>query len=183
MIDLTKKSLPNTVEVDGRLYSVYTDFRVWMKFEIALAASHGREPIPIDYLFKNERPIYCDVRELLKFSRPARELPRKVSGTASDDVIVIDFRIDADLIYAAFLQQYRIDLTEVEELHWNKFLALLNGLTETKLSEVMGYRCYERHDRKDIDPYEEMREAWRIEKPLTREEQDELDDFNKQFMT
>ena len=71
----------------------------------------------------------------------------------------------------------------MEELHWHKFLALLNGLTETKLSEVMGYRCYERHDRKDIDPYEEMREAWRIEKPLTREEQDELDDFNKQFMT
>ena len=130
MIDLTKKSLPNTVEVDGRLYSVYTDFRVWMKFEIALAASHGREPIPIDYLFKNERPIYCDVRELLKFSRPARELPRKVSGTASDDVIVIDFRIDADLIYAAFLQQYRIDLTEVEELQRLKTGALIRAAVE-----------------------------------------------------
>lgn len=180
MIDLTKRTLPNTVEVNGRAYSVYTDFRVWMKFEIALAASHGKDPIPIEYLFKNDRPIYCDVRELMAFSRPPHELPRPVSGTAHD-VIVIDFRQDANLIYAAFMQQYGIDLTEVEELHWHKFLALLDGLIGTKLTEVMGYRCYQRHDRNDIDPYEEMREAWRIEKPLTEEEQAELDAFNEMF--
>lgn len=179
MIDLTKKSLPNTVEINGRLYSVYTDFRVWLKFEISLSERHG-QTVPVDYLFKNERPIYCSVRELLAFSRPPRELPRPVRGTASD-AIVIDFRLDADLIYAAFLQQYRIDLTEVEELHWHKFLALLNGLTGTKLDEVMGYRCYQKQEQQDIDPYEEMREAWMIEKPLTEEEKAELDEFNAMF--
>lgn len=181
MIDLTKRTLPNTVEVNGRAYSVYTDFRVWMKFEIELAERHDRNPIPIDYLFKNDRPVYCNVSDLLKFSRPEKDLPRRVSGTASD-VIALDFRIDADLIYAAFLQQYRIDLTEVDELHWHKFLALLDGLTGTRLTEIMGYRCYQRHDRRDIDPREEMREAWMIEKPLTAEEQAELDAFNEQFM-
>lgn len=181
MIDLTRRALPNTLEVNGRAYSIHTDFRVWMRFEIALSERRDNSPIPIDYIFKNEKPNYCDVRDLLVFSRPARELPRRVSGTAAD-VIVIDFKIDADLIYAAFLQQYRIDLIEVEELHWHKFLALLNGLTDTKLTEVMGYRCYEKQDRKDLDPYEEMREAWRIEKPLTEEEQADLDAFNAQFM-
>lgn len=35
MIDLTKKALPNTITVDGRAYSIYTDFRVWMQFEIS----------------------------------------------------------------------------------------------------------------------------------------------------
>ncbi len=179
MIDLTRRALPNTVTVNGRAFSIYTDFRVWMKFEISLAERHG-ETIPIDYLFKNERPSYCNVRDLLAFSRPARELPRKVRGTA-DDVIVLDFKIDADLIYAAFLQQYGIDLIEIPELHWHKFLALMDGLKGTKLDEVMSYRCYQRQESKDIDPYEEMREAWRIEKPLTAEEQAEIDDFNAAF--
>ena len=180
MIDLTKRALPNTVEVNGRAYSVYTDFRVWMKFEIALAASHGKDPIPIEYLFKNDRPSYCNVRDLLVFARPAHELPRPVSGTVSD-VIVIDFRLDANLIYAAFLQKYKIDLTEVEELHWHKFLALLDGLIGTKLNEVMEYRCYKRQERNDTDPYEILREAWKIERPLSEEEQAELDAFNAMF--
>ena len=45
----------------------------------------------------------------------------------------------------------------------------------------MGYRCYTKQTDKSIDPYEEMREAWRIEKPLTAEEQEEIENFNKQF--
>ena len=34
MMDLTKKDLPNVVRIDGRPFSVYTDFRRWMRFEI-----------------------------------------------------------------------------------------------------------------------------------------------------
>lgn len=178
MIDLTRKSLPNTVEVNGRAFSVYTDFRVWMAFEIALAEHRGNDPIPVAYLFKNEHPVYCDIRALLEFSRPKNELPRKVRGTASD-VRVIDFRIDSDLIYAAFLQQYGIDLVDVPDLHWHKFLAMLNGLKGTKLDEVMQYRCYEKQTDKNIDPYEEMRAAWELETPLTLEEEEELEEFNR----
>lgn len=185
MIDLTRKALPNTVTVNGRAYSIYTDFRIWMRFEISLAECHGQRQatIPIAYLFKNERPVYCDARELLAFSRPPRELPRPVRGTASEDVIVLDYMKDADLIYAAFMQQYGIDLIDVPELHWHKFLALIEGLKGTKLDEVMGYRCYEKQERGDIDPLEEMREAWRIELPLTEEELAEIDAFNAAFTT
>lgn len=177
MIDLTRKSLPNTVRVGGRDYSIYTDFRLWMRFESSLVGCHGKDLIPVAYLFKNEKPAYCDVSELLVFSRPKNELPRKVRGTS--DAVLIDFRIDSDLIYAAFMQQYGIDLVDIPELHWHKFLALLNGLKGTKLDDVMGYRCYARQTDKNIDPYEEMREAWAIEEPLTEEELEELDAFNR----
>lgn len=101
-------------------------------------------------------------------------------GTSSD-VILLDFKIDSDLIYAAFLQQYGVDLIDVPELHWHKFLAMLNGLRGTKLDEVIGYRCYQKQTDKDIDPYEEMREAWAIERPLSEEEEAELEAFNAAF--
>ena len=111
MIDLTKKTLPNTITVQGRAYSIYTDFRVWMQFEISLRERRG-DLIPVSYLFKNEAPSRCDVRDLLAFARPEHVLPRPVRGTSSD-VILLDFKIDSDLIYAAFLQQYGVDLIDV----------------------------------------------------------------------
>ena len=179
MMDLTKKALPNTVMVGGRAYSIYTDFRLWMSFEISVNKLKRGDTIDISYLFKNDMPPYCDLIDIFAFSRPESPLPRPISHR---NVITIDYELDADLIYAAFLGQYGIDLFEVEELHWHKFLALLGGLNEsTKLREVMGYRCYDKSTDKDRDMYEELRRAWEIEPPMSEDEQAELDDFNKMF--
>ena len=126
MIDLTKKTLPNTVMVGGKAFSVYTDFRLWMRFEIEAGKLKPGEFLDISYLFKNDCPYQCDIRELFAFSHPKNELPRQ-TGYARN-TIVLDYEHDSDFIYAAFLQQYGIDLCDVEELHWHKFLALLRGM-------------------------------------------------------
>lgn len=179
MMNLTKKSLPNTVCVGGRDFSIYTDFRLWMRFEIEVSRMKQTDRIDISYLFKNEMPECCDLTDLYAFSRPQNELPRSIGNS---DVIVLDYVIDADLIYSAFLGQYGIDLVDIEELHWHKFLALLGGLNDsTKLREVMGYRCYKKETRKDYDAYAELRSAWEIIPPMSEEEQTELDEFNKLF--
>lgn len=179
MMDLTKKALPNTVVVGGKAFSIYTDFRPWMRFEIAVGKLQQGETIDISYLFKNDMPGYCNLAELFVFSRPEAPLPRKLSHSSS--VIALDYELDSELIYAAFLGQYGIDLFEVKELHWHKFLALLKGLNEnTKLREVMGYRCYEKSNDKK-DPYEEMRRAWEIESPANCIEQAELKEFSDLF--
>ena len=179
MMDLTRRALPNTVEVGGRAYSIYTDFRVWMRFEISVGKLKRDEVVDISYLFKNDMPTYCDLRELFVFSRPESPLPRRISNS---NVVAINYELDADLIYAAFLGQYGIDLCDVEELHWHKFLALLGGLNEsTKLREVMGYRCYEKSSARDKDIYEELKRAWEIEPPISDEEQEELDKFSNLF--
>ena len=78
--------------------------------------------------------------------------------------------------------QYGIDLFEVKDLHWHKFLALLKGVNDsTVLAKVMGYRSYEKRADDGRDPYEEMRLAWAIEPPMSEEEQEELDKFNNWF--
>ena len=179
MMDLTRKSLPNVVMINGREYSIYTDFRLWMRFEIEVSKMKTTDNIDVSYLFKNEKPRYCNLEELFVFAKPANELPRNFKHS---NVRVLDYEVDAELIFSAFLEQYGIDLFEIEELHWHKFLALLKGLNDsTRLREVMGYRSYEKSNEKNRDIYAELRAAWALEEPISEEEQAELEEFNKKF--
>lgn len=54
----------------------------------------------------------------------------------------IDFFYDAKSIYAAFLQDYNIDLIkQKDELHWFNFMALIENISEkTKLYQIVSYR-------------------------------------------
>jgi len=58
---------------------------------------------------------------------------------------ILDLNQDADLICAAFRQQYGIDLIkEADRLEWNVFLALLSGISpETVLGRIIGIRAAE----------------------------------------
>lgn len=180
MIDLTKvNSLPNMVSTGGREFLVFTDFRVWMRFEISLTKMKRGDLVPVDYLFPGDKPKYCRIEDLLAFSRPRNELPRPVFGRS--DVIAIDYELDADLIYSAFLGQYGIDLVDVEHLHWHKFLALLSGLNDsTRLREVMGYRCYEKSTEKEDIWRLKLKRAWEIDR-VSPEEKEELEEFSNLF--
>lgn len=179
MIDLTKNTLPDTITVKGREFKVYTDFRVWMKFEISLTKMRKDDLLSVAYLFPDDMPKFCNINALLEFSRPKNELPRSVFSNR--DVIVLDYELDSDLIYSAFLGQYGIDLVDVEYLHWHKFLALLSGLNDsTRLHEVMGYRCYEKSTEKEEIWREKLRRAWEIDR-VSAEEREELDEFSNLF--
>ena len=82
---------------------------------------------------------------------------------------MIDYDTDADLIYAAFMEVYGIDLTE-ERLHWHKFRALMDGLHGTKLNEVIGYRLYDGSDAGDWKKrMAEFHEMWELPEELTDE--------------
>lgn len=175
MINLKKRGLPNTIVVHGRPYSIYTDFRTWLQVTEDLQKLKPGQTIDLSYIFKNEHPAQINIYEVMAFLNPPQELPRK-TGKESD-AILIDYKLDADLIWAAILGQYGVDLCEVEELHWWKFRAMISGLNEnTKLREVMEFRCYEK--RKDSsDPYEELRQAWEI----VKEPEEQNDAFSKLF--
>jgi len=56
---------------------------------------------------------------------------------------VFDFAQDADYIYAAFMECYKIDLYEQQgKLHWNQFISLFSGLSEeTRLMKIISIRA------------------------------------------
>jgi hypothetical protein len=56
-----------------------------------------------------------------------------------------DLKQDAEYIYASFLQEYGIDLIDMQgKLRWEKFLALLSGLRDnTRFKEIVGIRAAE----------------------------------------
>lgn len=177
MIDLTKKGLPNVVEINGKLYSIYTDFRVWMKFANSVNRLRAGEMLDVSYLFKNIHPVRCNIEPLLDFCFPKSELPRNFK---SHKDILFDYEIDSDYIYAAFMSQYGIDLIEVEELHWYKFLSLFKGLKDDEIiCKIMGYRGYEKNDGK-TDRFERLKEEWKIEY-TSPEEQAEIEKFSNLF--
>lgn len=181
MIDLFKNTLPDAITVDGNVYPIHTDFRYFILF---YRLSKLKRPIS-EYVCMFNADIPEDMNkaiiELTKFANPPKELPRPIGDGNGE--IIIDFDLDSDFIYSAFLEQYGIDLTlppEQFQLHWYKFMALLNGLHDTKLNEIMGFRGYEDKKTDYKTQMNNLKQAWRIEY-ITEEEQKIIDDFNSLF--
>lgn len=92
---------------------------------------------------------------------------------------IYSYEHDADLIYTAFLDQYRLDLNDVDYLHWFKFKAMFEGLkSENKICEIMGYRALDISKIKDKDEkkkYKKLQREWAL--PDERSEKEKERDF------
>ena len=60
-------------------------------------------------------------------------------------VPILDFEEDGEYIYASFMQDYGVDLIDMQgKLSWRKFIVLFDGLSEdTKIKRVMKIRSME----------------------------------------
>lgn len=165
MLDLTKAKLPEAIAVGGLFYRIHTDFRYFIRLGQVLNEK-GTKPTDFDFMFIAEIPPdrIAGVKALVAFMNPPHPLPRK-SKREDIGTPVLDYILDADLIYAAFMQQYHIDLS-VEPLHWHQFSALLAGLRDTKLNDVIGFRLWENTSGKKDDytrAMQHLHDAWEIE--------------------
>lgn len=74
------------------------------------------------------------------------------------------FTYDAEYVYAAFWEQYKIDLSVVE-MHWWNFKALFNGLSEnTQFGKIIGYRTMDISKLSDEEKkfYREMKSLYKL---------------------
>lgn len=180
MIDLRKAVLPSSIEVDGDIFFVQTDFHFWIDFCV-LAKKEDLEYRDLLFLFTDKTHIPLDPNKafsaLMEFAYPKKELPRVVGNQTKETLY--DWILDGDLIYAAFMQQYKIDLCDEKmKMHWHKFLALFNGLQNTKFDDVIGYRSYD--PGKKYDEKKErmkLKNMWEIRRELTEREKKTLDNF------
>ena len=96
---------------------------------------------------------------------------------------IYSYEYDADLIYTAFLDQYRLDLNEVEELHWFKFKAMFDGLkSDNRIVEIMSYRAIDIgkiKDKEEKKKYKRLQQEWAL--PDNRTEEEKERDFAEAF--
>ena len=105
MIDLTKKSLPNTVLVNGKDFTIYTDFRIWMRFTIELEAWRKEEfqgILDIRYLFKDRLPEFTKIEDyggIFAFAYPSNIIPKRSN---IDGENVLFYQYDGDNNHITF---------------------------------------------------------------------------------
>lgn len=185
MLDLTQKSLPDAITVGGRDFLINTDFRIWMKFAIEYknwVTSGMKGVFDIRYLFKTSVPTFEkaeDYNGIFLFAFPRNVVPHSSKESGGD---VLFYEYDGDYIYSAFLQAYGIDLIDTD-MHWHKFLALMNGLPDcTRMSAIMGHRAYTGEKIKDEAAiYRRLKEAWMPPYEETEEEKKAEEEFNAYF--
>lgn len=147
--DILTRALPVTVNISGMEYPINWDFRVGIQFNDLLRSSipEGRKFIDMLSLYypnipKDVGKAVDQIKWFYRCGDVLEEAPakRRYQQRKSKDPAYV-FSQDAAYIYAAFREQYGIDLTQVESLHWWKFMALFESLDEdTKMSRIMYYR-------------------------------------------
>lgn len=177
--------LPKTLTVSGETYSIYTDFRTSIRFE--LMQEEGDENFVMDglalYFGRHVPPDLQAAIEAVNWFRrcgkPDKRIPASARGNGKQ---AFSFSQDAECVYAAFLEQYGIDLLEVEYMHWWKFRALFDSLSNSsRLTEIMGYRVarLEKLPKEQRQFYQDMQRYYEIRPREADEKMKLLDEILK----
>ena len=170
LIDL----LPSSVKIDGTEYEINSDFRTSVLFSLLMEDDNLNEEEKVLQTLNLYYPVVPDnseeAIEQIKWFYSCGKLDNPIGNkkARASSKKVFDFEVDANYIYSAFMSQYNIDLQDIEELHWWKFKALLEGLKEdNKLSKIIEYRSVDLSKIKDKEQrkfYKDMQKQYSLNK-------------------
>lgn len=179
--------LPEKVTIDNKKYKINSDFRSSILFELLMQdKSVGKE----DKIFMALELYYpiiptdinLAIEKMLWFYRCGKDISKSKGNGKSkskSSTQIYSFEHDDDYIYSAYLDQYSIDLQDIEYLHWWKFKAMFKALKEDNMIvKIMGYRSMDLSKIKDKEQksyYNHMKELYRI--PIPQDEQEKLDEI------
>ena len=137
-----QERLPDRVNAGRRIYRVNLDFRNVLDM-LGVMAREDLIPDARDYL-----ALKCVMRRPPRNADQCANVLSAVCGVCfkaptkpTHGPKMTDFEQDADLIRAAFLQVYHINLWR-DQLHWLEFTALLDALPEgSRYADVLGIRA------------------------------------------
>lgn len=134
--------IPTHIEAGGRRYRIDTDFRNVIRMNEIMArvdlTDEARDWLALRCMMRHPPRKRSRQIELLK---ALRELLFGDRRGASDNKKITDIDQDAELIFAAFYQEYGINLWR-DHLSWFEFTALLAGIAEgTRYSDVLTIRA------------------------------------------
>ena len=166
--------LPTSVEINDMEYEINSDFRTSILFEILMQNDEINDEEKILkslelYYDKMPHNLNESINKIQWFYSCGKYLEgdnksdRNKSSENNSNTKIYDFNCDSEYIYAAFLDQYGIDLEEIDYLHWWKFKALFNSLKDdNKIVEIMGYRGVKLNTIKDDEQRKYYRKLQKI---------------------
>lgn len=178
--------LPTEIEIDNKKYEINSDFRTSILFELLMQDKSIGEEDKIFMALQLYYPtipqnINLAIEKILWFYRCGKDITKsKGNGKGKSVTQIYSFEYDDDYIYAAFIDQYNIDLQDIEYLHWWKFKAMFKALKEdNEIVKIMGYRSMDVSKIKDKEQkahYKKMQKLYEI--PISKDEKEKLDDIN-----
>lgn len=193
---------PVEVTVGGRPYPVDADFRTMIEVEEIL---FGKNLTEKQGKFADEIMRYTDIprEDACMNARYYAAMDLFYEGNIPDDLgeaadkllwfyscgkeepkgkkpkqPVLSFRHDFDYINAGFMQDYKIDLLEIDFLHWWKFMSLFSALhDDCKICEIMGWRGADvtKMDKEQKKRVREMQRIYALPKDIPEEERERQD--------
>ena len=134
--------LIRSIDAGGRRYRVNLDFR---RVLAMIEAAADKNLLPGARIYRamkcvTRRPPRDDAKCAALYVALCKEL-FPAARQKSDGPKLTDFEQDADLIRAAFLQVYGVNLWR-DKLHWTEFSALLAALPQgNRYAEILGIRA------------------------------------------
>ena len=155
-VNILIDALPETITVSGKVFPIHSDFRTGILFEQLIAdkaIGNKKKLTCMLRLYLDDIPADTDeaINQIILFYQCGKQ-QRKPTKTKSKKIQseVYDFDEDDGYIYAAFLEQYGIDLNDIEYMHWWKFRALFRALkADCEIVKIMGYRSVDLSKVKD----------------------------------
>lgn len=188
LIDL----IPTSVDINNKKYEINSDFRTSILFELLMQDKSIKDNDKFYLALELYYPIVPDditlaIEKILWFYRGGKDIVKsrgQGKGQGRSSTQIYSFEYDDDYIYAAFMDQYNIDLQDVDELHWWKFKALFKSLKEdNEIVKIMRYRSTDLSTIKDKEQkayYKKMQELYKI--PLPQDEQEKLDEITNALL-
>lgn len=182
--------LPEAVEIDGKEYAINYDFKSCIKAIMAFEDKELTDNEKYQVLLQVIYPVVPENIEqalliAIKFLDGGKSEQRQEEGQETQErrlsLRLYSFSKDASFIYSAIQQTHGIDITK-ENLHWWKFLALFNSLSEEtffcKLTNLR--RAYKtgKASEEEIKAAHELGEIFDIEDLDTRTDEEKQDAEN-----
>lgn len=184
---------PKFAEVDGKQYKINTDFRIAIECnEIALDETIGdyERTLAIIYKLFGEEALndITNHAKLIELAQKYLSCGKKVEN--NNEKQDMDLVQDYDLIETSFFSDYGLDLENLE-MHWWKFMKLLNGLSNSELgnccilNNIRNLRNFDVSTIKDDKKRQEIIKAqkqWALhknKKQLSEKQKQAIDKFNQ----
>lgn len=179
-------SYPEYANIDGTRYKINTDFKVALRcFKIINDVDiQGEErTLAIIYILFGFVPEFDLLQKFLDKAVLFLQCG-KTSQEQNSHKRDMDFEYDSAYIGASFMSDYHIDINSVD-MHWWQFCDLISGLTEhcvlSRVREIRNYDLSDIKDEKTRSKILQAKEELSIPVRRTKEEQAEIDEFERLF--